>query len=58
MGMMMGAMQQQMKTNETQPSTSANPIMEKLRQLKELFENDLIDDEEYKLKKKELMDSL
>lgn len=57
MGMMMGAMQNQIKTNED-TSTPTNAIVEKMKQLKELFENDLITEEEYKIKKKELIDLL
>ncbi|MGI9527331.1 MAG: SPFH domain-containing protein [Weeksellaceae bacterium] len=58
MGAMMGAMQNQMQSNQ-EPSTSSQPtIVEKMKQLKELFENDLINVEEFKAKKKELMDSL
>lgn len=55
MGMMMGAIQQQMKTNE-QTNAPTTPIVEKMKQLKQLFESDLITEEEYKVKKKELMD--
>lgn len=56
LGMMMSAMQQ-INNNKQKPIEPANSIMDKLKQLKELFENDLIDEEEYKLKKKKLMDS-
>ncbi|GET45386.1 SPFH domain-containing protein [Capnocytophaga felis] len=52
MGMMMGTMQQQMQQN--QPVTNDDPTT-KLQKLKTLFENGLIDEEEYKAKKAEIL---
>ncbi|MDO4782007.1 MAG: SPFH domain-containing protein [Capnocytophaga felis] len=52
MGMMMGTMQQQMQQN--QPATNDDPTT-KLQKLKTLFENGLIDEEEYKAKKAEIL---
>lgn len=58
MGLMMGTMQQQIKSNEEKPADPTNSIVDKMKQLKLLFESDLIDEEEFKIKKKELMDLL
>lgn len=60
MGMMMGAMQNQMNNNQNNSNTPpATPsIMDKMKQLKELFDNGLIEEDEFKAKKKELMDLL
>lgn len=58
MGLMMGAMQQQMKSSDKHPEEASKSIVDKMKQLKLLYESDLIDEEEYKIKKKELMDLL
>ncbi|WP_300596235.1 SPFH domain-containing protein [Niabella sp.] len=60
MGMMMNQFQQN-NSNAATPQAAAAPqadITAKLQQLKTLFENGLIDDEEYKTKKAELLTQL
>ncbi|GIJ96727.1 hypothetical protein CAPN001_12960 [Capnocytophaga stomatis] len=52
MGMMMGTMQQQMQQNQ---SVNSDEPTTKLQKLKTLFENGLIDEEEYKAKKAEIL---
>lgn len=44
--------------SETKPSSSKNEAMEKLKQLKELLDNDLISEEEFNMKKEEILKSL
>lgn len=57
MGMMMNAMQNMQQQNATQ-TPPADDIAQKLKKLKDLFETGLIDENEYKTKKAELIEKL
>ncbi len=57
MGIMMNQMQQ-MNKQEATPAKVDDDITAKLQKLKSLFDNELIDEEEYKTKKSNLLDQL
>ena len=61
MGMMLGAMQQQMQNpnpSQNQPNTTTDDLASRLQKLKTLFDNGLIDEEEFKAKKAEIIAEL
>ncbi|MBV7440590.1 SPFH domain-containing protein [Weeksellaceae bacterium TAE3-ERU29] len=61
MGMMLGAMQQQMQNSNSSQNQSNAPtddVASRLQKLKTLFENGLIDEEEFKAKKAEIIAEL
>ena len=61
MGMMLGAMQQQMQNpnpSQNQPNTPTDNLASRLQKLKTLFDNGLIDEEEFKAKKAEIIAEL
>ena len=61
MGMMLGAMQQQIQNpnpSQNQTNTSTDDLASRLQKLKTLFDNGLIDEEEFKEKKAEIIAEL
>ena len=59
-GMMGGMMQNSFSPNplQQQPSPTTNPIMEKLKQLKDMFDMGLISQEDFDKKKQELLSQM
>ena len=56
--MAMGMMMNQMQNQNQQTQSSSDDIAEKLKKLKSLFDDGLIDEDEYKAKKSQLLDQL